>query len=66
MHTLNTRNLPLLAGLLNWDKDFESPFKSDMTAHKAALAEKGTARHKRLVALRDAAAQLYPLAQAQG
>ena len=30
LHTLNTRNLPLLTDLLNWDKDFESPFKSDV------------------------------------
>lgn len=29
-HTLNTRNLPLLTDLLNWDKEFESPFKSDV------------------------------------
>ncbi|MGA2740164.1 MAG: SPFH domain-containing protein [Bryobacteraceae bacterium] len=30
LHTLNTRNLPLLTDLLNWDKGFESPFKSDV------------------------------------
>ena len=30
LHTLTTRNLPLLTDLLNWDKDFESPFKSDV------------------------------------
>lgn len=30
LHTLNTRNLPLLTDLMNWDKDFESPFKSDV------------------------------------
>ena len=30
LHTLNTRNLPLLTDLKNWDKDFESPFKSDV------------------------------------
>ena len=30
LHTLNTRNLPLLTDLNNWDKDFESPFKSDV------------------------------------
>ena len=30
MHTLNTRNLPVLTDLLNWTKDFESPFKSDV------------------------------------
>lgn len=30
LHTLNTRNLPLLTDLMSWDKDFESPFKSDV------------------------------------
>ncbi|MFZ0746218.1 MAG: SPFH domain-containing protein [Terracidiphilus sp.] len=30
LHTLTTRNLPLLTDLLNWDKGFESPFKSDV------------------------------------
>ncbi|MGA8530170.1 MAG: SPFH domain-containing protein [Acidobacteriaceae bacterium] len=30
LHTLNTRNLPLLTDILNWDKGFESPFKSDV------------------------------------
>ncbi|MGA7522445.1 MAG: SPFH domain-containing protein [Acidobacteriaceae bacterium] len=30
LHTLNTRNLPLLTDLMNWDKGFESPFKSDV------------------------------------
>ena len=30
LHTLNTRNLPLLTNLKNWDKKFESPFKSDV------------------------------------
>jgi membrane protease subunit (stomatin/prohibitin family) len=30
LHTLNTRNLPVLTDLMNWDKDFESPFKSEV------------------------------------
>ncbi|MDP9052540.1 MAG: SPFH domain-containing protein [Acidobacteriota bacterium] len=30
MYTLTTRNLPILTDLKNWDKDFESPFKSDV------------------------------------
>ena len=30
MHTLSTRNLPILTDLMNWSKDFESPFKSDV------------------------------------
>jgi len=30
LHTLSTRNLPLLTDLMNWDKAFESPFKSEV------------------------------------
>jgi membrane protease subunit (stomatin/prohibitin family) len=30
LHALNTRNLPLLTDLMNWDKAFESPFKSEV------------------------------------
>ena len=30
LYTLNTQNLPLLTDLRNWDKKFESPFKSDV------------------------------------
>lgn len=30
MHTLATRNLPVLTNLKNWDKGFQSPFKSDL------------------------------------
>jgi membrane protease subunit (stomatin/prohibitin family) len=29
-YTLTTRNLPVLTDLMNWDKGFESPFKSDV------------------------------------
>lgn len=30
LYTLTTRTLPLLTNLMNWDKDFQSPFKSDL------------------------------------
>lgn len=30
LHTLTTRNMPLLTDLMNWDKDFQSPFKSEV------------------------------------
>lgn len=30
LHTLNTRTLPILTTLRNWDKAFDSPFKSDV------------------------------------
>ena len=29
-HTIKTQNIPLLTDLANWDKLFESPFKSDV------------------------------------
>jgi membrane protease subunit (stomatin/prohibitin family) len=29
-HTLSTQNLPILTNLKNWDKGFQSPFKSDV------------------------------------
>lgn len=30
LHTLNTRNMPVLTDLMNWGKDFQSPFKSEV------------------------------------
>lgn len=30
LHTLSTNTLPILTYLLNWDKEFKSPFKSDV------------------------------------
>ena len=30
LHTLETANLPVLSNLRNWDKGFQSPFKSDV------------------------------------
>lgn len=30
LHTLETANLPILTSLMNWDKAFASPFKSDV------------------------------------
>ncbi|RVU05347.1 hypothetical protein EOE18_08520 [Novosphingobium umbonatum] len=30
LHSLETANLPILTNLLNWDKGFNSPFKSDV------------------------------------
>jgi membrane protease subunit (stomatin/prohibitin family) len=30
LHTLTTQTLPLLTNLLNWDKLFQNPFKSDV------------------------------------
>lgn len=60
MYTLDTRNLPLLTDLLNWDKGFESPFKSDVyffstvlqTAQKWGTATPVTIRDKEFGAVR--------------
>jgi len=30
LYTLNTHTLPILTSLMNWDKAFQSPFKSDV------------------------------------
>src|SRR3954462_6493711 len=30
LYTLNTNTLPILTNLMNWDKQFQSPFKSDV------------------------------------
>ncbi len=30
LYTLTTRTLPLMTDLMNWDKEFQSPFKSDV------------------------------------
>lgn len=30
LHTLDTQNMPILTSLMNWDKAFKSPFKSDV------------------------------------
>lgn len=42
LHTLNTKNLPLLTDLQHWDKLFESPFKSDVIffSHRLQLDRK--------------------------
>lgn len=37
LHTLNTQNLPILTNLMNWDKKFESPFKSDVYFYSTRL-----------------------------
>lgn len=37
LYTLNTQNLPLLTDLMNWDKAFKSPFKSDVYFYSTRL-----------------------------
>ncbi len=37
LYTLATRNLPLLTDVKNWDKGFESPFKSDVYFYSTRL-----------------------------
>ena len=60
LYTLNTHNLPLLTDLMNWDKKFESPFKSDVyffstrmqTAQKWGTATPISIRDKEFGAVR--------------
>ena len=59
-YTLQTQNLPILTNLKNWDKAFESPFKSDVyffstreqTDQKWGTAQPITIRDKEFGALR--------------
>lgn len=37
LYTLSTQTLPLLTNLLNWDKAFKSPFKSDVYFYSSRL-----------------------------
>jgi membrane protease subunit (stomatin/prohibitin family) len=60
LHTLTTRNMPLLTDLMNWDKAFESPFKSEVyffstrlqTGQKWGTATPITIRDKEFGAVR--------------
>lgn len=60
LHRLSTRNLPLLTDLMNWDKAFESPFKSEVyffstrleTGQKWGTATPITIRDKEFGAVR--------------
>jgi len=60
LYTLNTQNLPLLTDLMNWDKKFQSPFKSDVyffstrlqTAQKWGTATPISIRDKEFGAVR--------------
>jgi membrane protease subunit (stomatin/prohibitin family) len=67
LYTLNTQNLPILTDLKNWDKDFESPFKSDVyffSTHQEIDQKWGTAtpitiRDKEFGAIRVRAYGIY-------
>src|SRR6202035_1213917 len=67
MHTLTTRNLPILTDLMNWDKAFKSPFKSDVyyfstrlqTNQKWGTATPITIRDKEFGAVRMRAYGIY-------
>jgi membrane protease subunit (stomatin/prohibitin family) len=60
LYTLNTQTLPLLTNLMNWDKMFQSPFKSDVyffstrlqTAQRWGTAQPVTIRDKDFGAIR--------------
>lgn len=67
LHTLITSNLPLLTNLQNWDKMFESPFKSDVyffstriqTAQRWGTQQPITIRDKEFGAVRLRAFGVY-------
>ena len=60
LYTLDTANLPILTSLMNWDKAFNSPFKSDVyfftqkeqIGHKWGTAQPVTVRDKEFGPLR--------------
>ena len=62
LYTLNTQTLPILTYLMNWDKAFKSPFKSDVyyfstrlqTNQRWGTATPITIRDKEFGAIRDA------------
>src|SRR5580765_2846501 len=67
LYTLNTNTLPLLTNLMNWDKMFQSPFKSDVyffstriqTNQKWGTATPVTVRDKDFGAVRLRAYGIY-------
>jgi membrane protease subunit (stomatin/prohibitin family) len=67
LYTLNTNTLPLLTNLMNWDKLFQSPFKSDVyffssrmqTGQRWGTAQPVTVRDKDFGAVRLRAFGIY-------
>lgn len=67
LYTLSTHTLPLLTNLMNWDKAFQSPFKSDVyfystrlqTDQKWGTATPVTIRDKEFGAVRARAYGIY-------
>jgi membrane protease subunit (stomatin/prohibitin family) len=67
LYTLTTQNLPILTDLMNWTKDFQSPFKSDVyffSTHQQIDQKWGTAnpitiRDKEFGAVRVRAYGIY-------
>jgi membrane protease subunit (stomatin/prohibitin family) len=67
LYTLNTNTLPLLTNLMNWDKLFQSPFKSDVyffstrlqTNQRWGTAQPVTIRDKDFGAVRLRAFGIY-------
>jgi membrane protease subunit (stomatin/prohibitin family) len=67
LYTLNTNTLPLLTNLMNWDKLFQSPFKSDVyffstrlqTNQRWGTAQPVTIRDKDFGAIRLRAFGIY-------
>ena len=67
LYTLNTNTLPMLTNLMNWDKMFQSPFKSDVyffssrlqTNQRWGTAQPVTVRDKDFGAVRLRAFGIY-------
>jgi membrane protease subunit (stomatin/prohibitin family) len=67
LYTLNTNTLPILTNLMNWDKMFQSPFKSDVyffssrlqTNQRWGTAQPVTVRDKDFGAIRLRAFGIY-------
>ena len=53
LYTLNTQVLPLLTNLLNWDKKFEAPFKSDVYFFSTRLQVNQTWGTSNPITIRD-------------
>ena len=45
LYTLNTQTLPILTYLMNWDKKFQSPFKSDVYFFSDAHPDRSALGH---------------------
>src|SRR6266581_2735234 len=64
LYTLSTQTLPLLTNLMNWDKAFKSPFKSDVYFFSTRLQLNQRWGTSNPITIRDKAASQGGLAEA--